>query len=66
MRKNWFRCCKSIFKRFLKIEVDKDGNVDIYLRFIGDFGLDEMVLIESNESAEETEDKTTPNCHNYT
>ena len=46
--------------------MDKDGNVDIYLRFIGDFGLDEMVLIESNESAEETEDKTTPNCHNYT
>lgn len=30
-----------------KIEVDKDGNVDIYLRLIGDLGLDETVLIES-------------------
>lgn len=29
-----------------KIEVDKDGNVDIYLRLLGDLGLDETVLIE--------------------
>lgn len=28
-----------------KIEVDKDGNVDIYLRLIGDLGLDETVLL---------------------
>ena len=28
-----------------KIEVDKDGNVDIYLRLFGDLGLDETVLI---------------------
>ena len=28
-----------------KIEVDKDGNVDIYLRLLGDLGLDETVLI---------------------
>ena len=27
-----------------KIEVDKDGNVDIYLRLLGDLGLDETVL----------------------
>ena len=31
-----------------KIEVDKDGNVDIYLRLLGDLGLDESVLIEEN------------------
>ena len=28
-----------------KIEVDKDGNVDIYLRLFGDLGLDSTVLI---------------------
>ena len=28
-----------------KIEVDKDGNVDIYLRLLGDLGLDDAVLI---------------------
>lgn len=28
-----------------KIEVDKDGNIDIYLRLFGDLGLDENVLI---------------------
>ena len=53
-----------------KIEVDKDGNVDIYLRLIGDLGLDETVLIEGTESAEGTEEtttnKTVPNTHNYT
>ncbi len=31
-----------------KIEVDQDGNVDIYLRLLGDLGLDEHVLIEDN------------------
>jgi len=35
-----------------KIEVDKDGNVDIYLRLIGDLGLDETVLIDGYENAE--------------
>ena len=35
-----------------KIEVDKDGNVDIYMRLIGDLGLDETVLIEGTESAD--------------
>ena len=28
-----------------KIEVDKDGNVDIYLRLFGELGLDQSVLI---------------------
>ena len=36
-----------------KIEVDKDGNVDIYLRLIGDLGLDETVLIDGYENPEE-------------
>lgn len=35
---------KKIIK---KIEVDKDGNVDIYLRLLGDLGLEESVLIEN-------------------
>ena len=39
-----------------KIEVDKDGNVDIYLRLIGDLGLDETVLIDGVEDAEENVD----------
>ena len=33
-----------------KIEVDKDGNVDIYLRLFGDLGLDETVLINDNHT----------------
>ena len=33
-----------------KIEVDKDGNVDIYLRLLGDLGLDETVLVDDNRS----------------
>ena len=41
-----------------KIEVDKDGNVDIYLRVLGDLGLDETILVE--------DDKTVPNCNNHT
>lgn len=46
-------------KRLIKkIEVDKDGNVDIYLRLIGDLGLDKEVLIEGEE--------TIPNCTNRT
>lgn len=64
-----------------KIEVDKDGNVDIYLRLIGDLGLDEAVLIEGTENSEENNDdsanklnvnnmssniKTTPNRHVHT
>ena len=33
-----------------KIEVDKDGNVDIYLRLLGDLGLEEDVLIHHDET----------------
>lgn len=33
-----------------KIEVDKEGNVDIYLRLFGDLGLDENVLIADNHT----------------
>ena len=33
-----------------KIEVDKDGNVDIYLRLLGDLGLDETVLISNDHT----------------
>lgn len=39
-----------------KIEVDKEGNVDIYLRIIGDLGLDEAVLIEGTENSQENND----------
>lgn len=33
-----------------KIEVDKDGNVDIYLRLLGDLGLDETILISNDQT----------------
>ena len=48
------------------IEVDKDGNVDIYLRLIGDLGLDETVLIEGDENTEEKGIKTVSNSCNHT
>ena len=41
-----------------KIEVDEDGNVDIYLRLLGDLGLDESVLIEENETVLNCNDQT--------
>ncbi len=31
-----------------KIEVDKEGNVDIYLRLFGDLGLEKAVLLEND------------------
>ena len=56
-----------------KIEVDKDGNVDIYLRLLSDLGLDETVLIEdvsidnkSNESNINNNNKTTLNNYDHT
>ena len=61
-----------------KIEVDKDGNVDIYLRLIGDLGLDETVLVEGTEDGEvdyevaieknneTTTNTTVPKCTNHT
>lgn len=33
-----------------KIEVDKDGNADIYLRLFGDLGLDETILIRNDQT----------------
>ena len=33
-----------------KIEVDKDGNVDIYLNLLGDLGLDETILISNDHT----------------
>lgn len=41
---------EQLKKIIQKIEVDKDGNVDIFLRLFGDLGLDETVLIEDNET----------------
>ena len=37
-------------KLIQRIEVDKDGNVDIYLKLIGDLGLDETVLINTDRT----------------
>jgi len=54
-------------KRIIKkIEVDKDGNVDIFLRLIGDLGLDEEVLIDQEESIADSTENTIPNTHNHT
>lgn len=33
-----------------KIEADKDGNIDIYLRLFGDLGLDDTILIYNNHT----------------
>ena len=33
-----------------KIEVDKEGNVEIFLRLFGDLGLEETVLISDNHT----------------
>ena len=49
-----------------KIEVDKDGNVDIYLHLIGDLGLDETVLIEGDKNTEEKGTKKVPKSNNHT
>lgn len=49
-----------------KIEVDKDGNVDIYLRLIGDLGLDETVLIEGTEGIDEIAENTNETAENGT
>ena len=40
-----------------KIEVDKDGHVEIYLRLLGDLGLDDEVIVP---------DDTVPNSNNHT
>ena len=41
---------EQLKKIIQKIEVDKEGNVDIYLRLFGDLGLDETVLINDNHT----------------
>lgn len=45
-----------------KIEVDKDGNVDIYLRLLGDLGLDETVWIKDDFD----NNKNAPNSNSQT
>lgn len=47
-----------------KIEVDKDGNVDIYLKLLGDLGLDEAILVEDRLKVPDTEN--TQNNHDRT
>ena len=37
--------------------MDKDGNVDIYLKLLGDLGLDETVLIEDGSAENKTVQK---------
>lgn len=44
-----------------KIEVDKDGNVDIYLRLLGDLGLDETILIEDFSNNNDTSNGNSDN-----
>ena len=39
---------EQLKKIIQKIEVDKDGNVDIYLRAVRRLGLDETVLISND------------------
>ncbi|MDE6420789.1 MAG: recombinase family protein, partial [Lachnospiraceae bacterium] len=33
-----------------KIEVDKEGNVEIFLRLFGDLGLEEAALMDDNDT----------------
>ena len=50
-------------KLIQKIEVDKDGNVDIYLRLLGDLGLGETILIEDESNHN---NKTVPDNNDHT
>lgn len=49
-----------------KIEVDKEGNVDIFLRLFGDLGLEEAVLIENTANVAENMSNTSGNMQNTT
>lgn len=49
---------EQLKKIIQKIEVDKEGNVDIFLRLFGDLGLDESVLIEDNITVPDNDDHT--------
>ncbi len=62
-------------KLIQRIEVDKDGNVDIYLRLLGDLRLDETILIEEKHDSDKStvkRDSSTgtggaaPNCNHHT
>ena len=62
-------------KLIQKIEVDKDGNVDIYLRLLSDLGLDETILIDDKQNFNKSTDKcdsgtnsnkAVPNCNDHT
>jgi DNA invertase Pin-like site-specific DNA recombinase/uncharacterized Zn finger protein len=53
---------EQLKKIIQKIEVDKDGNVDIFLRLFGDLGLDEMILVDD----EQPTDKNVQNCYDGT
>ncbi len=54
-------------KRLIKkIEVDKDGNVDIYLRLIGELGLDETVLIDAEDEVAAGAENTVPFGNDHT
>ena len=35
--------------------MDKDGNVDIYLKLLGELGLDEAILVEDRSEVSNTE-----------
>lgn len=47
-----------------KIEVDKDGNVDIYLKLLGDLGLNEAILVADRSEMSDTE--SYQNNHDHT
>lgn len=51
-----------------KIEVDKEGHVDIYLRIFGDLGLDESVVVrnEASEAGSDEAESTVPFTPNHT
>ena len=44
-----------------KIEVDSEGNVDIFLRVLGDLGLCDSVFVEGTESNDGDDNTTVPN-----
>lgn len=57
---------EQLKKIIQKIEVDKEGNVDIFLRLFGDLGLEEAVLIENTANVAENMSNTSGNMQNTT
>lgn len=47
-----------------KIEVDKEGHIDIFLRLFGDLGLKEAILIENTSNTAENMPNTEGNTPN--